>query len=160
MLLVMVGTIIFGAKYLIWVLVGLALVWFLRQPKEKKKEMIVFGAVAFPLIYAVAKLIAMFYYNPRPFVVEPLLHPLIPHEPDNGFPSDHTLLGSAISTVIYSFSKKISILSWILTILVGLSRILAGIHHPIDILGSIIISILVGLIVYHVFFSRFNQRGN
>ncbi|MDP3731182.1 MAG: phosphatase PAP2 family protein [bacterium] len=147
--------IIFGAKYLLWVLVGLVLVWFLRQPKEKKKRVLFLGAVAFPLIYAVAKLIAIFYYNPRPFVVDTFT-PLIPHEPDNGFPSDHTLLSAAMAAVIYPFSKKVSAISWITAILLGTSRVLAGIHHPIDIAGSIVIAILMGLIIFQILFRKFN----
>ena len=151
--------IIVGAKYLLWVLIGLVLVWFLRLSKEKQKRFILFGATALPLIYAVAKLIGMFYYNPRPFVVGDFT-PLIPHEPDNGFPSDHTLLAAAIATVVYPFSKKACLLFWIFTALISFSRVLSGIHHPIDILCSITISILTGLLIYYGLISRLNQRRN
>jgi len=151
--------IIFGAKYLLWVLIALALVWFGRLPKEKQKRFILFGVIAFPLIYAVAKLIGMFYYHPRPFVVGDFT-PLIFHEPDNGFPSDHTLLAAAIATGAYPFGKKASLLFWVFTALIGFFRVLGGIHHPIDILGSITISILTGLLIYDGLISRLNQRRN
>jgi len=98
-------------------------------------------------------LIGMFYYNPRPFVVGDFT-PLIPHEPDNGFPSDHILLSSAISTVIYPFSKKVSVLSWFFTILIGISRILAGVHQPIDIAGSLIIAIFTSFVTFQLLFRK------
>ena len=145
--------IIFGAKYLLWVLIGLACVWFFKQPREKQKRLLLFAAVVFPIVYAVSRFIAMFYYNPRPFMVDNFT-PLIPHEPNNGFPSDHTLLSAAIATVIYPLSKKVGAISWVLAILVGTSRVLAGIHHPIDIAGSIIIAILMGLIIYQTLFRK------
>ncbi|MBI2064401.1 MAG: phosphatase PAP2 family protein [Candidatus Yanofskybacteria bacterium] len=141
--------IIFGAKYLLWVLIGLVLVWFLRLPKEKQKRFILFGITALPLIYAAAKLIGLFYYNSRPFVVGDFT-PLIPHEPDNGFPSDHTLLGAAMAAVTYPFSRKVSLISWGVTVLIGISRVLAGIHHPIDIAGSMAVAIFVGFLTHNL----------
>lgn len=151
--------IIFGVKYLIWVLIGLVLVWFLKQSKEKQKQIIIFGITALPIIFLISRLAGMFYYDPRPFVIGHF-EPIIPHKPDNGFPSDHALLGSALAVVIFPFSKKISGLAWLLTILVGVSRILGGIHYPIDIVGSIAIAIFAGILIYHVLLSRFNQRRN
>lgn len=112
--------------------------------------------MALPLIYIVSRVVAQFYYDPRPFVVGHFL-PLIPHEPDNGFPSDHTLLGVAMAVVIYPFSKKISMISWTLAILAGTSRVLAGVHHLIDILGSAAIAILVGLIAYQLLIVKFKN---
>lgn len=151
--------IIFGAKYLLWILVVIALIWFLKQSREKQKQIIFFGVTALPIIFLISRLVGRFYYDPRPFVVGHFV-PLIPHEPDNGFPSDHTLLGAALASVIYLFNRKISWIAWIFTILIGVSRVLAGIHHLVDIAGSIIISIFAGFFVYHVLFSRFNPRRN
>lgn len=141
--------IIFGAKYLLWVLEGLVFIWFLKQSRERQKRLIFFLIAAFPVIYAVSRIIAVFYYNPRPFVVDSFIS-LIPHEADNGFPSDHTLLSAAIAVVIYPFSKKVSVISWGLAVLVGVSRILAGIHHPVDIVGSIAIAIFAGFLTYQI----------
>ncbi len=138
---------IFGAKYLLVIIVGIALIYFLRQPRPTQRKMLTLAAVACPLILLIARLIAIFYYDPRPFVVGHFA-PLIPHDPDNGFPSDHALLGAAISSWAFPFSKKLSAAAWILTLLVGFSRVYVGVHHPIDIAGSIIISILTTSAVY------------
>lgn len=149
--------IIFGAKYLIWLAVGVALVWFLKQSKPTQKKVFILGLVCLPVAYAIAKIVSLFYYHPQPFVVENFT-PLIPHDPDNGFPSDHTLLAAALAAVIFPFSKKVSGLAWLLTILIGIARVLGGIHYPVDIAGSIAIAIMAGVLIYHVLLSRFNQR--
>lgn len=138
---------VFGAEYLFIAIGGLALIHFLRQPRTIQRQMVVLAAIAWPLTLLAARLIAFFYYDPRPFVVGHFL-PLIPHEPDNGFPSDHTLLSAAISSLLFPFGKKPSVVAWVLTLLVGFSRIHAGIHHPIDVLGSIGISILTTVAVF------------
>ena len=103
--------------------------------------------VALPAIYLIAKLISHFYYDPRPFVAGHFT-PLIPHQADNGFPSDHTLLSAAIASIIYYFNKKLSIGLWVLTLIIGFSRVYAGIHHPVDILGSVIIAIIVAPVAF------------
>jgi undecaprenyl-diphosphatase len=107
-------------------------------------------------MYAVAKIISLFYYSTLPFV-EGNFTPLIPHEADNGFPSDHTLLGAGISSVIYFFNKKVSAVLWALTLIVGISRVYAGVHHPVDIVGSIIVALAATVIIYGLILAR--KRG-
>ena len=138
---------IFGAKYLYIAIVGVAFVYFIKQTGARKKQIVILGAIALPSIYVVAKIIGIFYYSTLPFVAGDFT-PLIPHEADNGFPSDHTLLGAAISSVMYLFNKKISAVLWMLTLVVGASRMYVGVHHPIDVAGSIVVAIAVTASIY------------
>ena len=138
---------IFGAKYL-YLLAGIiALVWFWKLPRGEKKEAIIFGVIALPTIYLVSKIGAWLYFDPRPFVAGHFT-PLISHAPDNGFPSDHVLLTSAIASIIFPFSKRVSAGIWMIAVLVGISRVYVGIHHPIDIIGSVAIATAVSACVY------------
>lgn len=137
--------IIFGAKYLYLAAIAAALIYFLKQPREVKKRIIIFGLASLPITYLVAKLAGHFYYNPRPFAALNFT-PLIPHADDNGFPSDHALILAAIASIIYPFSKKISALLWALTFAVGISRVFAGVHHLIDIIGSVAIAVIISVL--------------
>ena len=147
---------IFGAKYLYLFVILVALIYFLRQPRNKQKEIFIFTIISLPVIYLVAILIGALYFDPRPFVVGHVA-PLIPHAPDNGFPSDHTLISAAFAAVIYPYNKKISWLLWILTLTVGLSRVYVKVHHPIDVIGSMVIAMVTSYLVYF-FISRFNKQ--
>lgn len=147
---------IIGAKYLFVVIAGIALVFFLRQPRDEQKRIVIFVGLALPLAYIVSKIGALLYFDPRPFVIGHFI-PLIPHEPDNGFPSDHVLLCASIAAVVYPSSKRLSIILWTLTLLVGMSRVYTGLHHPIDIIGSVLIAIVVALLVYQ--FLKRKKRG-
>lgn len=138
---------IFGAKYLFVASVLIAGIYFLRQPWATKRKMVIFGIIAMVAIYVVALIAGHVYYNARPFVVDHTT-PLIPHAPDNGFPSDHVLLVSAIAAIMYVFHRRISWGLWILAILVAISRVYVGVHHPIDVIGSMIISIAVTYLLY------------
>ncbi|KKQ14870.1 MAG: PAP2 superfamily protein [Candidatus Moranbacteria bacterium GW2011_GWE1_36_7] len=139
--------IIFGARRLTTVMILIAFVFFLRLSREKQKEIMVFAIITLPAIYLMAKISSLFYYNPRPFVVENFV-PLVAHADNNGFPSDHTLLSGAVAAVVYFFNKKVGAFLFLLAVLVGASRILAGVHHAVDIAGSIMIAFVVSFLMY------------
>ncbi len=102
--------------------------------------------MTFPLILLVSRIAGYYIYDPRPFVVKHI-HPLIAHVADNGFPSDHALLTMAIASIIFTFNKKLGIVLFSIASIVGIARVLANIHHPIDIVGSATIAIVVTVIV-------------
>ncbi len=133
--------IIFSAKYLYLLEVALAAIYSFLQTKSKQKSVIVLSAIFFPLAYVIAQVIAAFYFDPRPFVVGNFT-PLIPHAPDNGFPSDHMLLASAIASILFVYNKKIGAVAWVVAIVIGVSRVYAGIHHLTDIVGSAVIAVV------------------
>ncbi len=138
---------IFAANYLWYVIIGITVVYFLTLSRPEQKRMLIFAALVLPLVYLFSLLGGALYYDARPFVVEHF-NPLIPHKPSNGFPSDHVLWSAATAAIILPSNKYLSLILWLLTILVGASRVHAGVHHPVDIVGSMLIAIVVGSIVY------------
>ena len=138
---------IFGAKYLYFLVFIIAGIYFLKQPREIQKKIFMFSVISIPFIYLLATIAGCLYLNPRPFVVGNFT-PLIPHIPDNGFPSDHVLMVSAVASIIMYFNRRTGIILWLLTILIAISRVYVGVHHPIDVIGSIIISLIVTFSVY------------
>ena len=140
---------ILGANYLYIVLLAVALGWYLLQPFESKLEMIAWGVIALPVMYILLIIAGVVYYDPRPFDVGHYT-PLISHTADNGFPSDHTLLCSATSSIVFFYSKRMSAVLWLLTAMVGASRIWTGLHHTTDILASVIMAITVSFLVWQL----------
>jgi len=138
---------IIGAKYLFIVIAGVAFVYFLKQSRLGQKRILIFAAITLPLTFIVSKIGALLYFDPRPFVTGHFV-PLIPHEPDNGFPSDHVLLCASIAALVYPSSKRLSLALWVLTLLVGVSRVFTGLHHPVDVIGSALMAIVVAALVY------------
>ncbi len=140
---------IFGAKYLFVLSIILSAVYFFRAPREVKKEIFIFALFTLPLTFLLGVLANHLYINPRPFVVQNFI-PLISHAMDNGFPSDHMLLLSAIATIFSFFSRRRAMWLWIIAFLVGISRVYVGVHHWIDIFGSVGIAIISGFSVYYI----------
>lgn len=130
---------IFAAQYLIFIIIILGIAYFLHRPIHEKKEIVIFSLITLPIIFIISRICAAMYFNPRPFVENQFLA-LIPHKANNGFPSDHTLLSSAVAMVVWHFNKKIGWFLLVLALIVGLARVYVGVHHYIDIFASIIIS--------------------
>lgn len=150
---------IFGAEKL-FVLAPLIALWvFYKSDKETRKHMLIFAFFSLPLTFILGEIARKLYFDPRPFVVGGY-NPLISHAPDNGFPSDHTLLLAAISSTISLFDKRFALALWIITILVALSRIYVGVHHFVDVLASISIAVLASLVVYGVLRWRKSAEPN
>jgi undecaprenyl-diphosphatase len=137
---------IFGAKYLIFVLLFVAGVWFVLRIRDQKwKPVAAFGAISIAITGILAIIAGRLYYDPRPFVVGHFT-PLIRHAANNGFPSDHTQLSAAVACVVWKFNRLLGVGLFVLTILIGSARVYVGVHHTIDILGAELIAIISALI--------------
>lgn len=133
--------IVFAAQYLFFVSIIIVGWFFVTLKNNLKKKFITLSLVSSVFTFAVAKLLGVIFNDPRPFVTDHI-RPLISHAADNGFPSDHTLLTMVIASVVFVYNRKLGILLAVISFIVGFSRVLAGIHHPIDILGAMIIAII------------------
>jgi undecaprenyl-diphosphatase len=130
----------FAGKYLIFILALAAIIIALLSERTVRNSIIRLALLAFPTALLMAWVAGLLYYHTRPFVVEGV-QPLISHQPDNGFPSDHTLLAMVSSGVLFVHNRKAGLLLGILGILIGIARVIAKLHYPIDILGGIGIAI-------------------
>ncbi len=141
--------IIFFATQLHIVIIGLALVSALFLTTNQKRLLLYTTLIAGPLSLLVARLISQLYYNPRPFVSDGVTA-LIQHVPDNGFPSDHSLLVFTIASLVFTQKKSYGIALYFLGFLVGIGRVLTGVHHMTDVVGSLVISIIATYAAYAV----------
>ena len=135
---------ILTAKYL-FLLIGVSSAgYWLTLRKEQRLRFLLHFAVAGVLAFALTKLAGICFDNPRPFVVHHFM-PLIPHDPDNGFPSDHTVLSTLIALIVLKYSRIVGIVLLVLALLVGWSRVFVGVHTPIDIAGALMIAGLAAI---------------
>jgi undecaprenyl-diphosphatase len=130
----MTPLIIFGAKYL-FIAVALAAAAVIFFDKERRMRIGLVALVSLPLAYALARLAGMFYSHAQPFAVQGF-EPLVPHEIDNSFPSDHTLVAGVFASAAFLSDRRLGLFLWAFALLVGLSRMLAGLHWGVDVLAS------------------------
>jgi undecaprenyl-diphosphatase len=120
------------------------LFWVTLPPADKRWSAIT-GALSGLFGFLLTKLAGVLYYDPRPFVVNHVA-PLFLHAPDNGFPSDHTVLTTVIALTVLQQSRVLGLILLLLGVAVGLARVLARVHWPLDVLAGVVIgSVAVGL---------------
>jgi len=140
---------VFGAGTLIFIdavaaAIALPLLLY-RKPGSTILRWTVAAVLTLLLSFLGAQIAAALYNDPRPFVVGHY-RPLIAHVADNGFPSDHSLLAAAIVAVV-AFARWLWTLPFVLLGgMVEAARVGAGLHHPIDVVGSDVVVIIAALL--------------
>jgi len=124
-----------------WILMIL-LFWIGKQRKVSIYLILVFIIDSISLIF-----LKWLFFSPRPYESLSDLKILsFEVESASSFPSGHTQRAFSGATILSSFYKKFRIPFFVLSLLVGLSRIYIGMHYPIDALVGAINGILFGLI--------------
>ena len=138
---------LFISNTLIYVLVFLTIIISYIVRRDIFNIMLILGAGAFAFVSSyIIKIISKI---PRPFV-ELKLTPLF-MESGFSFPSSHVTVISAISVIAWNIDYRLGIVFFIFTILVAISRMIIGVHYPIDVLGGLVIGISIGLIFIEIF---------
>lgn len=101
--------------------------------------------------WVMSAILKLAFHTTRPFT-ELGLVPLY-HETSFSFPSSHSAVFASIAFVLFSMNKKIGIVFIIFAIFVGLSRVVIGVHYPIDVVGGFCLGIIIGY-----FFTRIFKR--
>jgi len=133
------------AQYAIFLSLVVAVVVWLRLPRQQKWEFAVTAVVGGLIALAFLKLGSALYFDQRPFVTQHIA-PLFPHAPDNGFPSDHTLLSMLLAMCVLFYSRRWGAVLVAITLLLGVARVEAYVHHPIDILAAIVFAVVAALL--------------
>lgn len=101
-------------------------------------------------------IIRLFFYKDRPFIKK-RVGVLIPSKLDSSFPSKHTLLVFAVSTIALFYHRILGLIMLWMSIITGLSRIWVGHHYPSDIIGSAALGSGVSIIVKCLSIFRFRS---
>ncbi|MEK7612773.1 MAG: phosphatase PAP2 family protein [Patescibacteria group bacterium] len=133
--------IVFGANYLIAlpVMVFGAYLWF--KPAEARMRLIATAALALPIAYLLVRLAGLLYAHPQPFAVYEF-DPVVPHDIDNSFPSDHVAIAGVFATVVFLHHRLLGLGLWVATALIALARMSAGLHWSSDVFAAAAIAAL------------------
>lgn len=152
--------IIFCASYIPYVLLAM-LVAFAFWPVHR------FRAAGIALVAAaiarlvVKPVILLFVHRARPYVALQTIRNIIgpqTGEEYQSFPSGHALFFFALAMVVYRHDKRWGFAFFVGAILMGIGRVLGGIHWPSDVVGGALIGILVGWLV-DLCYARFCHKS-
>jgi undecaprenyl-diphosphatase len=139
---------IFFAEYLPYLMVVAFLVLVYYQNGWRRKVYL-FCEAALAIILSrgiVTEVIRYFYHEPRPFSFYGLA-PLF-NETSWSFPSGHAAWFFALAMVAWFANRKWGWWYFLLALLMGVARVYAGVHWPIDIVGGAVTGIASALFIH------------
>jgi membrane-associated phospholipid phosphatase len=127
----------------LFVIVGIAgVLWFLARPHGPLKAKVAAASAAFSVALGLLLNVVAgsLWHHDRPFVDHPgktvlLIH----HAADNSFPSDHSTVAFAAAFAVLVFYRRLGALLVLGAIGVAITRVLVGVHYPLDVAASALI---------------------
>jgi undecaprenyl-diphosphatase len=125
--------------------------WFLDRPGPwyRWKVAALAGMTAAGLGLLCSQVVTHLWQRPRPFVAHPhdtIL--LVPPSAEPSFPSDHAVAAFAIAFAVAFVGRRMGAAFLAAATLIAVSRIVAGLHYPGDILGGAAIGLLAAALVF------------
>lgn len=147
--------IIFAAEFLPYLLgIGFLCIIFLSRESLRERWYWIaygFGAAILSRLIAVP-LIRLWYHRPRPLTLDTTL--VLLWEGSYSFPSGHAAFFFALSGILYAQNKRLGIVWLLASAVVGIARVIAGVHYPSDILAGALLGLGAAYLVYRVMIFR------
>ena len=142
----------FLASFLIWLMfAGLLALWIVDG--KIKKEQALHALIASLFAWMISQMIKGLFPSVRPFEVNGGGVKTITMPLDGSFPSGHTAAAFALAITVWLHDKKMGAIYIVAALLVGIGRITANVHYPVDIVAGGILGTITGYGVekLHVF---------
>lgn len=88
------------------------------------------------------------FSSPRPFITFTDIRTLFPYGSYDSFPSGHATFFAALGVALYMYHRGIGTFYLVCALLIGISRVVAGIHFPLDIVVGFMLGALTSFFVY------------
>ena len=142
--------VVFVADIFPYIVVILAFLFLIFYKKNFKETILIFFSSAFA--WFLAYVLKFLFHTQRPFDLFPNVVSLFP-ETGYAFPSGHATFFMALAFALFFNHKKIGLstqagyLFIFFAFLIGASRIIAGVHFPVDILGGFVLGFFIAFFV-------------
>jgi len=105
--------------------------------------------ITFIVTWGSAVLLKILFHTERPFTLFQNVAPLLSQN-DYAFPSGHSAVFMALALSLFFIHKKAGYVFMTFSVLIGLSRIVAGVHFPVDILGGFALGAVVAYTIAYL----------
>jgi len=159
--------VIFCAEYLPYIAILIIIIFLLYKNYKIANEKNFFSKIrnsTKELIYiflpaisgwVIADIVKNIVKFPRPFIkFIDVVNPLFIHGGMDSFPSGHATFFSALAFSLFFINKKLGYLFVFFAILIGLARIISGVHFPVDIFSGYVL----GAIIFFIFNFIFSKK--
>jgi undecaprenyl-diphosphatase len=141
----------FASFFIYFLFGGLIVLWF--TDGKIKKEQVIHALLACTVAWSIAFLIKHFFPTLRPYMVNHGEVDVLIKPTDGAFPSGHTVLAFALAVTVFMHDRRVGLWFLASALLIGVARVLANVHYPIDIVGGAFLGTIVAVVVEKLHFS-------
>jgi undecaprenyl-diphosphatase len=141
--------------YFVFLCFALLLValWFAGKTSDERHRLqvgVLRTAAAMGIVNGFVKLFNEFLFRPRPFTELPAR--LLFYQPtDSSFPSNSVSVAFAAATGLWMVHRKLGWGAFVLAAAFAFSRVYAGVHYPLDVVGGATLGVITGLFALGLF---------
>lgn len=146
------STIVFFAESLPWIVIFFAIIYLVFLHRNLLRFSMTAATVLFSLMITDVLKWAIFRH-PRPFAALTEVVQLITISPYDSFPSGHATAFGALATGIFIYNRGVGWIFIVCALLIGVARVAAGIHYPLDILTGYLIGFAVTFFSYKLWYA-------
>lgn len=122
---------------------------FLFQPSARNLTIVMMLMYSAMLGFFTSRLLKLMVHYTRPVTHLEHVTTLVVSSNRLAFPSDHTAVAvSGAVAYFYFVNPVVGIVFFILALIIGISRIAAGVHYPLDVLASTVLGIVTTTFLY------------
>jgi undecaprenyl-diphosphatase len=125
--------------------------------KERNKELALHTLFSVVTTTFFVLLLKELFLTPRPFLVDSG-DPLAGLAWLSSFPSLHAAIAFAAATTVALHYKRLGIFLLVIASLIGIGRVAADVHYPIDIAFGILIGVTISMFFEHVHFKHVRRK--
>lgn len=157
------AVIAFTAEWYGLVILGALFIYLFKHKDNLKKGVTDLTVVSVTAVSAwfIAHFFKDVFHTLRPFDADPSVIPLV-SESGYAFPSGHATFFMALASSLWFYHKRLAVFFGISALLIGIARISAGVHWPVDILGGLFLGYAIGTTLHKLIVSmtaRFTEDG-
>lgn len=128
---------------ILWIALGVIMLFF---RKTRTAGIILLAALA--AVFLLGDVLLKHIVNrPRPFTINTSIVFLMEAPSGSSFPSTHSGLAAAATTVLLAKKKALGVIALVLTICIAFSRLYLYFHYPTDVLCGLLLGVLCGLLM-------------
>ena len=127
---------------ILWIALGIVLLFF-RKTRAAGVTLLI--ALAFAFLFGDV-LLKHVVSRPRPFTVNTDIVLLMKEPTGSSFPSTHSGLAAASTTVLLAKKRTLGVIALVLAVCIAFSRLYLYFHYPTDVLCGLLLGVLCGML--------------
>ena len=154
------GFTVFLGNWFPYLLILFALVYelFIRDDDDTVRSMLRIYTPPL-LVLGMTEFFKLFFSAPRPFAILEIPYAITVFDPYGSFPSSHSAFFASLAVTMYFCNPKLGKWYLLSALLIGIARIGAGVHWPLDVLAGLIFGLVVGYIIEKISLMIWKERA-